>query len=433
MQAITDHQHDPSSLMPTMSRPQKKKEKPGNPVLTAIGNWLDSLPSSILESESLSSFRGDLDQDGGAAHIRQQLLDRAPKRWVVYEPMILLPSGSFTSAPWLILLSILSPSQKDALWAEILHQLSPTGKGTSKLTHLAVNEGIPLQISSQREGPSQQQENILRSPSGLKLLFGSFGPSNPASPPSQTDFDAALWVSTKQNGIVQTWAPLHTMFSRGNVKEKARLLNTPAFKLGCREEKFAVDLYAGIGYFAFSYARLGMRVLCWELNPWSVEGLRRGAELNGWEVKVVNPSKKEGQSNNEELLAREAFAEKAQIVVFLESNAYAAARIRRLREKCGLDIVHVNCGFLPTSAPVWKDAWDMVRDNESEGGWLHFHENVGEADIEKRRMEVQGLVGRWGEEGVGKRKRGVVEHVEKVKTFAPGVWHCVFDVRVTDE
>ncbi|EGS23503.1 uncharacterized protein CTHT_0001960 [Thermochaetoides thermophila DSM 1495] len=417
-----------------MSRPQKKKEKPGNPVLSAIGNWLDSLPSSILESVYLSYLRGDLDHEGGAAYIRQQLLDRAPKRWVVYEPMVLLPSGSFTSAPWPALLSILSPSQKDALWAEILHQLSPTTKGASKPTHLAVNEGIPLQISSQREGVSHQQENILRSPSGLKPLFGSFGPCNPPSPPSQTDFDAALWVSTKQNGIIQTWAPLHIMFSRGNVKEKARLLNTPAFKPSCGKEKFAVDLYAGIGYFAFSYARLGLRVLCWELNPWSVEGLRRGAELNGWEVRVIDPSKEERQSNDEELLAREVLAEeKAQILVFLESNVHAAARIRRLREKCGLDIVHVNCGFLPTSALVWKDAWDMVRDNESEGGWLHLHENVGESDIETRRMEVQGLVSRWGEEGIEKRRRGAVEHVEKVKTFAPGVWHCVFDVRVTDE
>ena len=38
------------------------------------------------------------------------------------------------------------------------------------------------------------------------------------------------------------------------------------------------DLYAGIGYFAFSYAKAGVgKVLCWEINPWSVDGLRRGA------------------------------------------------------------------------------------------------------------------------------------------------------------
>jgi tRNA wybutosine-synthesizing protein 2 len=31
-------------------------------------------------------------------------------------------------------------------------------------------------------------------------------------------------------------------------------------------------------------------------------------------------------------------------------------------------------------------------------------------------------------------RRGVVcEHVERVKTFAPGVMHCVFDIRIGGE
>ncbi|KAK6858721.1 S-adenosyl-L-methionine-dependent methyltransferase [Apiospora arundinis] len=82
------------------------------------------------------------------------------------------------------------------------------------------------------------------------------------------------------------------MFRRGNIKEKARVLSFHeptdpslhhrAMSLGELCNKWAVDMYAGIGYFVFSYAELGMRVLCWELNPWSVEGLRRGALANGW-------------------------------------------------------------------------------------------------------------------------------------------------------
>jgi tRNA G37 N-methylase Trm5 len=51
----------------------------------------------------------------------------------------------------------------------------------------------------------------------------------------------------------------------GNIKEKARILGLPKHHL----EKFptpvtVVDMYAGIGYFSFSYAKAGVDVvLCW--------------------------------------------------------------------------------------------------------------------------------------------------------------------------
>jgi tRNA wybutosine-synthesizing protein 2 len=306
------------------------------------------------------------------------------------------------------------------------------------------------------------------------------------------DFAAALWVSTTQNGLRQVWAPRHTMFSRGNVKEKARILGfasggapdsasaTATAGTGTRtgvgsRSKWAVDLYAGIGYFAFSYARLGLRVLCWELNPWSVEGLRRGAEANGFSVRIVRappPSPKtttmtargiEGEGKGEAqgassnvgtdwswdgdgdgdldlvaLLGEEEDGEAPQIVVFLEDNRLAAGRIRRARAAgVRLEVVHVNCGFLPSSEGVWRDAWEIQTGGggscagAGEGvGWLHLHENVGAADIERRKADVQGLFDRWKQQD-GNGSTATVEHVELVKTYAPGVWHCVFDVCIT--
>jgi tRNA wybutosine-synthesizing protein 2 len=58
---------------------------------------------------------------------------------------------------------------------------------------------------------------------------------------------------------------------------------------------------------------------------------------------------------------------------------------------------------------------------------LHLHENVAVADIEQRKGEIQVVLDEWG--GGGEVK-GSVEHVELVKTFAPDVWHCAFDVRI---
>jgi tRNA wybutosine-synthesizing protein 2 len=438
--------------------------------------------------------------------IKQVLLARAPKRWVVYEPMVLLPSGSFTAPPWPALLSSLTSAQKEPLWAAILARLSP-GHAKPPLTHLAINEGIPLHVNQSSDerrkedgrgevvDDERREENLLRAPTNLHPLYGDFGPlPSPSSSPTTTtaDFTSALWVSTTQNGLIQTWSPLHTMFSRGNIKEKARLLSfhspsqntttpsstsssslTPAqqqrrlilnpqgpvqAQAKAKEqgqvavppgkgEKWAVDLYAGIGYFAFSYARLGMRVLCWEVNPWSVEGLRRGAERNGFSVRVIIPHSSSsshsshsspaaagvgGNSGEIGLELEEGItASTEQIIVFLEDNALAAGRMAAARRRGWAgDVVHVNCGFLPSSESVWRDAFGMVGGQ----GWLHLHENVGVGDIEARKGEVQGLFDRWRTEDDGnERQEGSeaeveVEHVELVKTYAPGVWHCVFDV-----
>lgn len=379
----------------------------------------------------------------------ETLINTAPKRWVIYEPMVLLPSGSFSTPIWQETFS--ASSNVSQLWIRILDEISHTTK--EKCTHLAVNEGIPLHQptsasqpvdSSSSSADRTQKENptdwnALRTPSGLRLLNGDFGPlvSNPI--PTTSDFESAFWVSTRQNGIVQTWAPRYTMFSRGNVTEKARLLSfhSPSSIASHQLRKdrirkgWAVDLYGGIGYFVFSYAKLGMRVLSWEINPWSVEGMRRGAERNGWGVRVVKGEELDG--GVEEVIGKDAEGQ-SQIVVFLEDNQRAEGRVRKLRgvltgEGKEMDVVHVNCGLLPYSTDTWWEALECLGEGD---GWLHLHENVGVNDIETRKCEIEDIYRGWlGEEGGETARTAVVEHVEKVKTFAPGVWHCVFDVYIT--
>ncbi|KAH7153182.1 S-adenosyl-L-methionine-dependent methyltransferase [Dactylonectria macrodidyma] len=379
----------------------KPKTPKANPIQTAIRTWLTSVPQPD-GNENQKIWQGDL-------------LNSAPKRFTIYEPMALLPSGSFTNEAWTSALRGVGQDSSAHLWSLILKELSIQAKGN--LTHLATNEGIPLH----KDGAVD--ENVLRSPSGLRILYGNFGSTGVTTETlSQNDFDEALWVSTKQNGIFQTWAPKWTMFSRGNIKEKARLLDmkSPERGSGLFEQPWAMDLYAGIGYFVFSYARLGFRVLCWEINPWSVEGLRRGAIANRWTVRVV-------QGNELELPVEEIIAGGDQIIVFLESNEEALGRIQSLQAQAMVrEIRHINCGFLPTSEPTWRHTWEMS--SPSTETWLHLHENVGVNDTEARQQEIQHRFEGWMED---KEKRTVkVEHIELVKTFAPGVWHCVFDVHV---
>ena len=380
---------------------RKPKVKDVNPIESAITSWADALPEEFVDSLSLSVER---------------LLDAAPKRWVVYPPMLLLPSGSF-GPDFLARTETLEKKHLDALWAEILsHVGKREGKGV--LTHLAVNSGIPLNRTH-----GEREENVLRSPTGLLMLFGDFGPDVSGDwRPGKKDFENAFWVSTKQNGITQVWAPRWTMFSRGNVKEKARLLafhsgdQVEMRRLGRSElgEQIAVDLYAGIGYFVFSYVRTGMgKVLGWELNPWSVEGLRKGAIANGWSVKVVRDD--------------ESWVDGGErIVVFEEDNQKALGRLKSMRPGTSGSVSHVNGGLLPTSQASWEMSLNILE----QSGWLHLHENVGVNDIQPRRADIETRFVGWLEEK-GDQRQVKVEHVELVKTFAPGVWHCVFDVYIS--
>ena len=365
----------------------RKANPPENPLQTAITTFLTANPPEDPT-------------------ILPTLLSTLPKRYTYTPPLLLLPSAAFSTPAWQ---SYLRSSLSHGLQQKFYSTLTAAVCKTA--THLALLRPIPT------------QHNAIRAPK-LTPLFGAFPPLlPPQQPPTRSDFDEALWTSTRQSGILQIWAPGYTMFSRGNVKEKARILRFPPPATGTGT-KWAVDMYAGIGYFAFSYAKLGYRVLAWEINPWSVEGFVRGAGENGLPVKVVLPHQDvpvtvEQQEEEEEAVA----------VVFMEDNENAPARIAKMGEGVRGGIERVNLGLLPTSRGSWAGAIQVLAER---GGWVHVHENVGIG-------EIDGMAGRVVkafeelEKGRGGTRRVVCEHVERVKTFAPGVMHCVFDIRIGGE
>ncbi|EON61100.1 hypothetical protein W97_00311 [Coniosporium apollinis CBS 100218] len=395
-----------------------------NPLQEAFGKGLQQLPKELLASLCLTMDR---------------LLADLPDSYTIYPPMLLLTSKTFASSSWQTLLASASPRQLNDLYATVATAL--------RVTHIAQNAPIPPSIgqSLDRDPPASEQPltkqpttaNILRSPTGLKPLYGSFGPLTKTAQPTPHDLTTALWVSTRQNNILQTWAPVHTMFSRGNISEKTRLLTLPSIAQAVAEGEVAgagstaVDLYAGIGYFAFCYARAGVRrVLCWELNGWSVEGLRRGAAANGWGVRVV-----EGDGQGMEREEVDGTEEGEVFWVWRESNERAGERIERLRGAVP-PIRHVNCGLLPSSRGSWETAVGAL--DPGLGGWVHVHENIAMKEIEGKAAEIleeiQGIVDRVADEDhrsqrdeLGGRK-AILEHVQKVKTYAPGVMHCVLDI-----
>ncbi|KAF2738983.1 hypothetical protein EJ04DRAFT_458334 [Polyplosphaeria fusca] len=383
-----------------------------NAVLKALSDAVKALPEELLFSLHLDP---------------SALIDAFPTTYSTYSPMLLLPSHAFSSTPWTKLITALEADspQLQAIWKRLA---SSVGK-----SHVAINAAIPLKSHGSPNMPSLEKENILRSPTHLTPLYGAdWGPYPTLSSmalPTGKDLGETLWVWAKQNGIYQTWAPRYTMFSRGNVKEKARLLQILARPgRDVERDSTAVDLYAGIGYFSFSYKQSGIRkVLCWELNPWSIEGLHRGAAFNGWSTQAITSFS----------ASQMASVKDVDFLVFQQDNKFAPEAVTALREG-GIvpPIRHVNCGLLPSSRDSWGVAVQLI--DTQLGGWIHAHENVGIGEMERRREEVvdwvqQELDGREEKAATSTASRRLqveCEHVERVKTYAPGVMHVVFDLRV---
>ncbi|KAL5341597.1 S-adenosyl-L-methionine-dependent methyltransferase [Aspergillus crustosus] len=392
-----------------------------NPLQKSLEDFISThVPPSLLSKHATSL---------------EEFCSSLPKRYTIYEPMLLLPLNVFTHPPaWGSLYESLGNEQRKTLYASIANAFSRFG-----VTHIAMNAPIVLTDST-------GLENRMRSPTALVPLHGDFGCIVPASgenggsQPSETDFREAFWVCTVQNqGIVQVWAPLYTMFSRGNITEKARILGTgtaPRFEGldGCTlggetvEDVAVVDMYAGIGYFVFSYLRRGVkRVWGWEINGWSVEGLRRGCLENGWGCRVIRVRGEGRLSMSVDELVK-GLQVTDRVVIFHGDNGLAAGVMEEVRAvmermKAWTSIRHINLGLLPSSRDSWKSACSIL--DKEMGGWAHVHENVDVHGIEAKKTEITVTMGKlWA---------GAVEcrHVEQVKTYAPGVMHCVFDVKLS--
>lgn len=340
-----------------------------------IDTSLAGLVAQYLRQHLVEDTEGTIDQ----------LLEKLPKKWSVYPPMVLFNTGSFDSDVWKF--AFQSQIDKNDFFESIV-KFFPVN-----ITHLAINKPII-------------EEDAMRRPFNLVPLWGEFGPEPTLelfSNPTSDDLKNAFWCTVVQNGITQTWAPRYTMFSRGNIKEKKRVLDTFKNVKG----KSVLDLYAGIGYFTLSYLAQGATVFCWEINPWSIQGLVRGLEKNKHQYRLFS-----GGAVASRAEIQEDMKQGVKAFVFHEYNEFAPSRLTEF----GLtDITHVNLGLLPSLKPSWAMARDASF-SSTENTMVHVHENVHKDKFSNLTTEIETFF------------QGHVTHLEKVKTFAPDVWHVVVDV-----
>lgn len=110
--------------------------------------------------------------------------------------------------------------------------------------------------------------------------------------------------------------------------------------------------------------------------------------------------------------------------ILTEIKALSETMVESGNSSSWLDIRHINLGLLPTSSMSWNDAINVL--DQKKGGWIHVHENVDIWDIEEKRESV--LLHFRSQ--LGDTKAASCSQVKQVKTYAPGVMHCVFDLHI---
>ncbi|QID87143.1 S-adenosylmethionine-dependent methyltransferase [Saccharomyces pastorianus] len=347
------------------------------------------------------------------------LLDHLPLKYTIYPPMVLFNNSTVRSFNHPVWQEAFQKEYVDSneFYSKLLCFISPKNPHDNAdshfkdrfLTHLAINNPII-------------ETDILRRPFNIQPLYGELIDKDALNDdddtlwenPSQEQLGSSIWCRVIQNGITQIWSPVFTMFSRGNIKEKKRILATfPDIS-----NNDVVDLYAGIGYFTFSYLTKGARALfAFELNPWSVEGLKRGLKANGFH--------KSGNCH-----------------VYQESNEMCIQRISEFQAQhpdFELRIRHINLGLLPSSRQGWPLALKLIhlQGASSTTVTMHIHENVHINAIRDGSFESNTIaeLESFNESISSNENSDIKLHfvnskLERIKTFAPDVWHICFDVDI---
>lgn len=197
----------------------------------------------------------------------------------------------------------------------------------------------------------------------------------------------STWVEFSDYGVHFGFDASKVMFSSGNVTERHRIGSIDM------KGETVVDAYAGAGYYTLPMlvrSQAGHVHAC-EMNPASIEGLKWAAAKNGVE---------------------------GQLSVHEGDNQATLPKLVGVADRCHL-------GLLPSSEAVWQHALACLKPT---GGWLHVHMNVEKEKVQswsdetvQKLDEMARVLGRnWSIEA---------KHIERVKSYSPGVLHVVLDVQ----
>jgi tRNA wybutosine-synthesizing protein 2 len=185
-----------------------------------------------------------------------------------------------------------------------------------------------------------------------------------------------------ENGCVFLLDVSKVMWSQGNKEEKMRLVRM------VKRGETMVDMFAGIGYFTIPVAKhcSPKKIYAIDVNPQAIDYLRKNVWMNGVESRV-------------EILEGDC----RKFTNLLESSA----------DRISMGYLFDTEKFLPCALKIARN-----------GAIIHFHRNAREDEIDKIKKKIV-EIGR-------KSKCGIkILKVNEVKSYAPKVFHMVFDLKVS--
>jgi tRNA wybutosine-synthesizing protein 2 len=172
------------------------------------------------------------------------------------------------------------------------------------------------------------------------------------------------------------------MWSQGNKEERVRLIKL------VKHNETIVDMFAGIGYFSIFIAKYSnpKKIYAIDINPEAIEYLRKNTWLNDVENKI-------------EILQGDC---------------------RKFANLLGNTANRIIMGYLFKTEKFLPYALKIAKNNCV----IHFHRTVKIEEIEKVKQKII---------KIGKKDKCRIKVVKliKVKSYAPKIWHVVFDLKIT--
>lgn len=171
------------------------------------------------------------------------------------------------------------------------------------------------------------------------------------------------------------------MWSKGNKQERIRLTKL------VKKSETIVDMFAGVGYFSIFIAKYcsPKKVYAIDINPKAIEYLRKNVWLNDVEDKI-------------EILQGDC------------------RRFSKLLENTADRVI---MGYLFDTEKFLLYAFKIAKNNCV----IHFHRTVKTNEIKKLKEKIM---------KIGRKNKYKIKilRTKKVKSYAPKIWHIVFDLKV---
>jgi tRNA wybutosine-synthesizing protein 2 len=171
------------------------------------------------------------------------------------------------------------------------------------------------------------------------------------------------------------------MWSKGNKEERIRLTKL------VKPKEVVVDMFSGIGYFVIFIAKYcnPKKIYAIDINPKAIEYLRKNVWLNNVEDKI-------------EILQGDC----RKFANLLENTA----------DRIIMGYLFDTEKFLPYALKISK-----------KNAVIHFHRIIKQEEIEKTKEKIVDIG------NINKCKIKILRTIE-VKSYAPKIWHIVFDLKV---